>query len=102
MNNRRTLFRAIGVLLALLMLLPLPAIAEEATPNDVDDILKSMTLEQKVGQMMIVSFRTWKDSTVADASSVDVTELNDDIRDTIQKGLFGGVLLFAQNCANAE
>ncbi len=102
MNKQRTLSRAIGVLLALLMLLPLPAIAEEAAPNDVEDMLKSMTLEQKVGQMMIVSFRTWKDSNVEDAPSVDVTVLNDDIRDTLQKGLFGGVLLFAQNCADAE
>ena len=83
----------------------------------VTELLNQMTLEEKVGQMMVASFRVWQDlsGTASDAGKtvesqesaavperVNVTELNDTIRECIQKNHIGGTILFAENFKNAE
>ncbi len=83
----------------------------------VTELLSQMTLEEKVGQMMVASFRVWQDlsGTASDAGKtvesqesaavperVNVTELNDTIRECIQKNHIGGTILFAENFKNAE
>ena len=83
----------------------------------VTELLNQMTLEEKVGQMMVASFRVWQDlsDTASDAGKtvesqepvavserVNVTELNDTIRECIQKNHIGGTILFAENFKNAE
>lgn len=83
----------------------------------VTELLNQMTLEEKVGQMMVASFRVWQDlsDTASDAGKtvesqepvavserVNVTELNDAIRECIQKNHIGGTILFAENFKNAE
>ena len=60
----------------------------------VADLMSGMTLEEKIGQMMIPSFRVW--------NGEDVTELNDEIRQCLEKNHFGGTILFAENFLNAE
>lgn len=84
--------------------------------TEIDKILDGMTLRDKVEQMMIVSFRVWKevpDETENDISksvensekeipSTNITELNDDIRSAITSHHFGGTTLFAENYKNAE
>ena len=86
--------------------------AEPAAESDIEAIISGMTLEEKVGQMMAVSFRIWKeipdenDATVQnseqDIPAVHITELNDEIRECLQKYHFGSVILFAENCHDAE
>ena len=82
--------------MALLIALATPAAAlgepSEAADHDIEAILDRMTLEEKIGQMMISSFRVWKElpdpndanATVENADqeipAVNVTELNDAIR----------------------
>ncbi len=83
----------------------------------VTELLSQMTLEEKVGQMMVASFRVWQDlsGTASDAGKtvesqesaavperVNVTELNDTVRECIQKNHIGGTILFAENFKNAE
>ena len=83
---------------------------------EIDEIMAGMTLEEKIGQMMVPSFRIWKE--VPDASSdelvravenaekeapaVNITELNDTIREGLAEYHFGGTVFFAENCHDAE
>lgn len=102
--------------LALFISLALPAsMCEAANSEYIETILNGMTLEEKVGQMMLVSFRVWKEmpetgsednATVENAEveipEVNVTELNDEIRQCLHDYHFGGTALFAENCRDAE
>ncbi|MBR6914732.1 MAG: beta-hexosaminidase, partial [Clostridia bacterium] len=75
---------------------------ETASPevDRVAELLGKMTLEEKIGQMMIASFRIWQDD--ASSEKTNVTELNDAIRACLQQNHFGGTILFAENFINAE
>ena len=80
------------------------ACAEEEDA-DLREILSHMTLREKVAQMMIASFRVWKEvpetedpeQPVEDVPSVTITELNDEIREMVGRDHFGGILLFGEN-----
>ena len=114
-DGRRTHMKhGISLILALALLLA-PVAMGEIPEDDIEAILSGMTLEEKVGQMMIVSFRVWKEmpeggsegnQTVENAEeeipAVNVTELNDPIRQSLADYHFGGTLLFAENCRDAE
>ena len=94
------------------MLLPGSAFAS-VHETDIEAILSGMTLEQKVGQMMAVAFRVWKEIPTEEEATVEnierqepeavsVTELNQQIRECLAKYHFGSVILFAENCQGAE
>lgn len=86
---------------------------KEVSP-EVEKILASMTLEEKVSQMIIPSIRRWDaDNEVNEEDMVDgvlvedkrgeaVTELNEDTRKLISDFSFGGVILFADNFVDTE
>ena len=87
-------------------------LTEPAEEDRVEEILNRMTLEEKIGQMMIPSFRIWQDLRTEEAKKLmeegempekaNITELNDEIRQCLKKNHFGGTLLFAENCSDAE
>ncbi|QOR67044.1 beta-N-acetylhexosaminidase [Cytobacillus suaedae] len=58
----------------------------------VDDFMKTLSLEEKVGQLLMPDFREWDD--------LPVTSLNDEIASEIQNKHIGGVILFAENFKN--
>ena len=97
----------IMLILIAALLLPAVALSETAQAGGIESILAGMTLEQKVGQMMIVSFRTWKEVPVEEAEgaeepeAVNITELNDEIRACLHDYQFGATLVFAENCRDA-
>ena len=81
--------------------------------EDIEKILDGMSLEEKVGQMMIVSFRSMEETpgtaggrrsieNPEEVSTVNITELNEEIRDCLKKYHFGGTLLFAENFVDPE
>ena len=84
----------------------------ETPVKEEDDLLEimlsTMTLRQKLAQMMIPSFRIWKEvpenaeEDAGDIPSTNITELNDEIRGMLTRDCFGGVLLFSENFADAE
>ena len=98
----------VALLLAAALLLPAVALGEPEGGADIEAILTGMTLEEKVGQMMIASFRIWKELPAEGAEgeeapeAVNITELNDAIRACLLDYHFGGALLFAENCRDAE
>ena len=91
--------------------------AKEASQDlNVDEILANMTTREKIEQMMLVSYRIWKEipeagdtdvnktveNTQDQIPEVNVTELNDVIRENIKNHSYGGTVLFAQNYKDAE
>ncbi len=62
------------------------------------EIVAEMTLEQKIAQMLMPSFRYWKN----DGKIVDVPVLNDAMRNCIKNHGFGGVIVFSQNINGTE
>lgn len=102
-------------LITIVMMMSYAALGETAEDMEIESILNRMTLEEKAGQMMVVSFRVWKEipaetnkenatseNTKQTIPSVKITELNDEIRQCLRDYHFGGTLLFADNCRDAE
>lgn len=70
----------------------------EETPDPVlaqaQDMLSSMSLEDKLEQMMVISVETWNGN--------DFTEMNEEASRLFSDYHFGGITLFAQNLADDE
>ena len=60
----------------------------------VENALQGMSLEEKVGQMMMPDFRKWKDK--------DVTEMLPEIEQLVKRHHIGGVILFRENTVTTE
>ena len=86
------------------------AFAEDDGRDTPENILSGMTLREKVAQMMIASFRTWKEvpetengeAPAEEPPALKITELNDEIREMIARDRFGGILLFGENFTDPE
>lgn len=64
---------------------PLP---EKMTDEEIDDLMKEMSLEEKIGQMMVVGFNS--------------TEVDSHIKKMIETYHVGGVILYDRNMTNPE
>jgi beta-N-acetylhexosaminidase len=60
----------------------------------VGNAIKHMTMEEKVGQMLMPDFRTWKGK--------NVTEMNAEIATLVKDYHLGGVILFRENTVTAD
>ena len=67
---------------------------ETASPQ-VEKLLEDMPLKQKVTQMIMPDFRKWQEA--GQESPQDLTKVNAEVADAIDKYDFGGVILFAEN-----
>lgn len=95
----KRLFTVLLACLTTLSLCPLgsPAIAQTAEAGDeVAQVLKSMSLEEKIAQMIIVAMRTWDKKEVVDL------EAQPELAEALRRHQYGGVILFGQNVENAE
>ena len=82
------------ICLLLTIFLPIGVRAE----SNVDTILASMTNEEKIAQMIMPAFRWDK----TNGTSVDITEINDNIESLLNDYGFAGVILFSQNTKSVE
>lgn len=94
----------IGMLMLLVMLLnmlPVISVDSYAQPdeNTVESLLSSMSLRDKVTQMLMVDFRKWG-SSAEDAA--DFTSMNDEVYGIVEEYNFGAVILFANNLKETE
>jgi beta-N-acetylhexosaminidase len=64
------------------------------------DIVNKMTLDEKIGQMLMPDFRYWK--TEGETSNKDFIEMNQEVANIIDKFDLGGVILFAPNVQTTE
>ena len=98
------------LLVSIMIILGFSAILEKQRQDPLEKQVSSMKLEDKVAQMMIASFRVWKEvpetedevQPQQEPPAVNITELNDEIRDMLGRDHFGGVLLFGENFVDAE
>ena len=72
---------------------------EKPKNEEIEKKVSQMTLEEKIGQMLMLEFRYWEDE---DGELKEVTELNEDIKNAIVKYKVGGVILFAENVRDTE
>ena len=77
------------------------AFTEDTGSTSIQSMIASMTTEQKVEQMMMITLRPWSDGTEG-AKPVAVTELNETQTAFIKRHNFGGVCLFAPNIQTTE
>ncbi|PAF19542.1 glycoside hydrolase family 3 protein [Terribacillus saccharophilus] len=68
--------------------------------TDVKAIVEKMSVEQKVGQMLMPDFRNWQKQ--GESKATGFTEMNDEVGSIIQKYHLGGVILFAENVVGTE
>ena len=73
---------------------PTETTAEKASPQ-VEKLLEDMPLKQKVTQMIVPDFRKWQEA--GQESPQDLTKVNAEVAEAIDKYDFGGVILFAEN-----
>lgn len=64
----------------------------------VDELISSMTLEQKIAQLIVPAFRTWEgeDNPVTDLSGVP------ELAEALRRHQYGGVILFGANVVDAD
>ena len=101
--------KMICLIMTLLMIFGTMAVPAGAESDPVERILSSMSLRDKVAQMMIASFRVWQETPADNGGKpgegtvkVNITALNDPIREMVGRNHFGGMLLFQENYVEAE
>ncbi|MCR5788517.1 MAG: penicillin binding protein PBP4B [Lachnospiraceae bacterium] len=83
--------------------LPVKSQAFETETDRVEEILSGMTIEEKVGQMIMADFRNWNENPEdEDSEAVPMTELRKEVKEAVAKDRFGGIILFAENCPENE
>lgn len=89
-----------AIALSLSVVSPLQSVFAESddSTDNLDEMINTMSLEEKVTQTLMPDFRNWE----VDGEEVGVTELNDDIRAILSDYQFGGVILFAENVVETE
>lgn len=83
-------------------LFTLPSNKTYATDSKIQakEIVSKMTLDEKIGQMIMPDFRQWKAQ--GESAVKDVTVMNSEIEEIIDKYDLGGVILFANNVKDTE
>ena len=77
-------------------------VAGAEAEDDIEAILADMSTRDKIAQMFMISPRTWKADPDSEEPAEGVRTLNETLARFIAENHFGGVLLFADNCGDAE
>lgn len=94
--SRKVLAFILAIILAVGFLPAFAATAQADESTDVNAIVASMTLDEKISQMIIPAIRTWDGNNVTDLSDVS------DLSAALRAHQYGGVILFGQNVADTE
>lgn len=96
----------VSVMLILSLALPVfastPTAESKINQNLIDNYIRHMTVEEKIGQMLMPSIRYTDGTNVGEVSGTPVTKMVPELENMIQKYNIGGVILFAQNVQNTE
>ncbi len=69
--------------------------SDEIIQSEVDELLSSMTMKEKIGQMIMLSLRSWNDAPIS-------TTIPSGVEKMISKYSVGNVILFAENFTTIE
>ena len=87
------------MLAALILILSMAVVPAAAAQSKAGQYLASMTTEDKISQMIMPVFRY---STDADGNRTNVTQITDDIAESLEKHSYSGVILMGQNTPTNE
>ncbi|MBY8913347.1 glycoside hydrolase family 3 protein [Bacillus sp. YC2] len=76
------------------------AATKQDIPSQAKQAVARMTLDEKLGQMLMPDFRNWQKD--GQSSPQAFTQMNNEVAGLIKKYQFGGVILFAENVKNTE
>lgn len=101
MNKKKiTAFLAAAVFATSLFIRPAINVSALDSKDEAKSMVEKMTLDEKIGQMLMPDFRYWKQET--DTEQKDFTSMNQEVADIIDQFDLGGVILFAQNVQTTE
>ncbi|WHY59029.1 glycoside hydrolase family 3 protein [Peribacillus simplex] len=72
----------------------------EKSESDIQEIVENMTIDEKVGQMLMPDFRNWQKQ--GEVKATGFIEMNSEVESIIKKYHLGGVILFAENVVDTE
>ncbi len=64
--------------------------------TEIDKVIKNMSMDEKISQMIIPALRSYNGNNVTDLNAVP------ELKEALKKHQYGGVILFAQNIAGTE
>ena len=70
--------------------------------DSINSIVDSLSLQDKVTQMLMVDFRYWDENTSDSIDKQGLTFMNSQVREIIEDYNFGAVIYFAQNLTGTE
>lgn len=76
------------------------AVTKQDIPSQAKQAVSRMTLDEKLGQMLMPDFRNWQKE--GQSSPQAFTQMNNEVARLMKKYQFGGVILFAENVKNTE
>ncbi|MGE7878189.1 glycoside hydrolase family 3 protein [Peribacillus muralis] len=103
MNIRKSVTAALVILMIISLLGGNGAAMESVKGKqqaNIERIIAKMTLDEKVGQMLMPDFRNWQKQGEGKASGF--IEMNAEVASIIEKYHLGGVILFAENVVDTE
>lgn len=101
MNKKKIIaFLAAAIFATSLWVRPTTNVSAADSMVEARSIVSEMTLDEKIGQMLMPDFRQWKQET--DTQVKDFTEMNQEVAEIIDEFDLGGVILFAQNVQTTE
>ena len=68
--------------------------SEESYEQKAQDLVASMSLKEKIEQMLMPAVRQW--------DGENFTQMNDEVKEMLEKYNFGGIILFAENFQDSE
>jgi beta-N-acetylhexosaminidase len=74
--------------------------AKVSAETDVKAIVEGMSVDEKIGQMLMPDFRNWQKQ--GESKATGFTVMNDEVGSIIKKYHLGGVILFAENVVGTE
>lgn len=69
---------------------------DETEATDIEGIIKNMSLDEKISQMIIIAARTWNGTNFTDLSAAS------GLAEVLRKHQYGGVILYASNVKTAS
>ncbi|WP_051192223.1 glycoside hydrolase family 3 protein [Butyrivibrio sp. VCB2001] len=70
--------------------------ADEEIDQNLDAVISTMSMDEKISQLIIPAIRTWNDADVTDLSAVP------ELAGALRNHQYGGIILFAGNITGAE
>lgn len=98
---KRRLFKILLILTIILSLTSMSVLGMEKK-DPIEEMLNKMTLREKIGQMMMLTFGTWDENLQDGKPAVSFTVMNDQVAWVIENYKPGAIVYFSQNLESTK